>query len=174
MFKNASSDPGLADTFVQTEAVKPYGESFMSLIASSSDETCRNYWYPEERKKNITLLSVFQLRGRMFRWPWHPCLDKYVLARLCELQLDEETYHGSHWLTPAERYKQYRCCSMIVNGKYWITWMNDTHDCATGKESSEINGVAPAATAFWWVRFWGDTKRQTSVCNLLSDLFGAC
>ena len=44
IFRNASSDPGLAITFVQIEAVRPYGESFMSSIASSSDETCvRNY-----------------------------------------------------------------------------------------------------------------------------------
>lgn len=39
IFKKASSEVGFAATFVHTEAVNPYGESFISLIASSSEST---------------------------------------------------------------------------------------------------------------------------------------
>jgi hypothetical protein len=40
--RNASSEDGLSEALVQMDAVRPYGESFMSERASSSEETCAN------------------------------------------------------------------------------------------------------------------------------------
>ena len=37
--RNTASDSGLFAALVHTEAVRPYGESFMSSRASSSDDT---------------------------------------------------------------------------------------------------------------------------------------